>query len=125
MKTAAVVLVNLVRVLGLALIILGVQFWLGYSYAWIPVHMRTGEALVVCLWVLAAVGMRAGVKLPLVLAAIAWGVVTVGFGMTMGRLLPGAAHEIIRVLHLLIGLGAMGLAEALAGRIRRGAVRAA
>jgi hypothetical protein len=40
--------------------------------------------------------------------------------MTMGRMLPGPAHEVVRVLHFLIGLGAIGLAETIGGKIKRG-----
>jgi hypothetical protein len=33
--------------------------------------------------------------------------------------LPGRSHEIIRVVHFLIGLMAIGLSESLASRIKR------
>ncbi len=42
----------------------------------------------------------------------------VALGMTQDRLLVGDAHWVIQVLHLLVGLGGMGLAGALAARIR-------
>jgi hypothetical protein len=48
-----------------------------------------------------------------------YGFLVLGFAMNMGQLLPGGAHEVIRVLHLLIGLGAVGLVEILAPRIKR------
>jgi plastocyanin len=40
------------------------------------------------------------------------------FGMTQSGVLPGDAHRVIQVLHLLVGPGAVGLAETLARRIR-------
>jgi hypothetical protein len=52
-----------------------------------------------------------------------YGVVVVAFGMRMGTLLPGRAHEVIRVLHFLIGLGAIGLAESIGVRMRRGLLK--
>src|SRR5204862_463201 len=101
------------------LIALGIMFWSGRSFELVPIHMRIGEVLVGLLWVLAGIGMRAGVKPGLALGAIFYGVIVVAFGMRMGTFLPGGAHEIIRVLHLLLGLGAIGFAESLSARIKR------
>ena len=39
--------------------------------------------------------------------------------MSQTRLLPGDAHWVIQVLHLLIGIGAMGLGQGLATRIKQ------
>jgi len=119
MKIAALILQNAVRVLGLIMIALGMMFWSGRSLDLIPIHMRIGEVLVGLLWVLAGIGMRAGVRPGFALGAIFYGVFVVAFGMRMGTFLPGGAHEIIRVLHLLFGLGAIGLAESLSARIKR------
>jgi hypothetical protein len=123
MKTAAVILVNIVRVLGLILIGLGITFWFGHSFELIPVHMRIGEVLVGFLWILAGMSVRSGVKPALALGAMFYGVFVVAFAMRMGMFLPGSAHEVIRVLHLLLGLGAIGFAESLAARIKRGPAR--
>src|ERR1700693_322594 len=119
MKTAAVIVQNAVRVLGLALIVLGFLFWSRTAFSLIPLHMRLGETLVALLWILAILGIRAKASAGLIAASIIWGFVVVGFGMTMGRFLPGRAHEVIRVAHFLIGLGAIGLSESLAARIKR------
>jgi hypothetical protein len=50
--------------------------------------------------------------------AIVWGVVVVALGMTQDSLLIGELHWIIQVLHLLVGLGAVGQAETLARQTR-------
>jgi len=123
MKTAALILVNAIRLLGVILIGLGLAFWSGNAYNLIPVHMRMGEILVGLLWVLAGISTRSGVKPMLALLAMFYGVFVVGFGMRMGGLLPGPAHELIRVLHLLFGLGAIGFAEAIGGRVKRAAAK--
>ena len=101
------------------LLVLGFMFWSGRSLEMVPVHMRLGEILVSLLWILAAMGLRAGVKPGLVLGAMLYGVIVVAFGLRMGTFLPGSAHEAIRILHFLIGLGAIGLAESIGVRIRR------
>ena len=62
---------------------------------------------------------RSGVSLGLVALGIAWGLIVVALGMTQNRLLPGDAHWVIKVLHLLVGIGALGIAERLAGSIKR------
>jgi hypothetical protein len=119
MKIATRLIQSAIRVLGLILLVLGFMFWSGRSFELVPVHMRLGEILVSLLWILAAMGLRAGVRPGLVLGAMLYGVVVVAFGMRMGTFLPGRAHEVIRVLHFLIGLGAIGLAESIGVRMRR------
>jgi ABC-type long-subunit fatty acid transport system fused permease/ATPase subunit len=119
MKTAAAIVQNAVRLLGLTLIVLGFLFWSRTAFSFIPLHMRLGETLVALLWILAILGIVAKAPAGLIAAAILWGLVVVGFGMNMGGFLPGRAHEVIRVAHFLIGLAAIGLAESLAARIKR------
>lgn len=120
MRTATTAAQMTVRLLGVVLIILGVLFWIGTARNLIPVHMLLGVLLVLALWVLAGIGAKARVGVGLVLAAILWGLVTAGFGMAQASILPGAAHWIIQLLHLAIGLVAMAFAEVIGGRIRRG-----
>ena len=123
MKIATTIVQNVVRLLALALIALGVQFWSGRSFALLPVHMRMGEVLIALLWILAGMGLRAGVRPGLALGTIVYGFFVVAFGMNMGGFLPGRAHEVIRVAHLLVGLGAVGLAESIGARIKRGVAK--
>jgi hypothetical protein len=78
-----------------------------------------GVVFVFLLWAMAAFGASAKVSPALVVTAFVWGLLVLYFGMSMGRFLPGRAHEVIRVLHFLIGLGAIGLLESLGARIKR------
>ncbi len=114
------VIQNAVRVLGLILLVLGFMFWSGHSLELVPMHMRIGEILIGLLWILAAIGLRAGVRPGLVLGAIFYGVFVVAFAFRMATFLPGGAHEVIRVLHFLFGLGAIGLVEMIGAKIKRG-----
>ncbi len=109
-----------VRILGVILIVLGFMFWSGHHFDLIPVHMRLGEILVALLWIIAAIGLRAGVKPGLVLGAIFYGLIVVGYAMRMTTFLPGSAHEVIRVIHFLLGLGAIGMVEMIGAKIKRG-----
>ncbi len=119
MRLAIITLQNAIRLIGVFLIVLGFLFWAKQALNLLPLHMRLGVTEVVLLWALALLALRARVSIGLVIGALLWGLLTAAFGMQMGSLLPGRAHEFIRVLHFLIGLGAIGLAENLAARAKR------
>jgi hypothetical protein len=118
MRTATTVAQNIVRVTGVIQIILGLTFWTGNLQSLIPLHMLIGLILVISLWVLAGLGARAGVGAGLVVLAVVWGLIVPVLGVMQTSLLPGSAHWVIQVLHLLVGLGAIGLAERLATAIK-------
>lgn len=107
----------LVRATGLALIVLGLLFWTGRALTLVPIHMALGLLLVVSLWVLAVWAARAGAPAGLVAAAVVWSLVMPALGLAQTRLLPGGAHWVVQAIHLLVGLGALGLADRLAARI--------
>jgi hypothetical protein len=119
MKTAAIIAQILVRLAAVILIVLGVLFWTNNALTLVPIHMLIGFVLVLLLWALAGMALWAGVNWGAAALAIVWGVVVVVLGMTQTRLLPGSAHWVIQVVHLLVGLGAIGQAEQLASRIKR------
>ena len=102
---------------ALVLIVLGVLFWTGRALALINVHMLAGVLLVVALWLLAALAVRVRLSAGLAALAVVWGLAVLVLGMTQTSLLPGDAHWVIQVVHLLIGLGAVGLAERLERQI--------
>ena len=119
MKPAISILQNAIRILGVVLIVLGFLFWTGHALELVRFHMSLGFALVVLLWILAGIGTRAGLQPWVLISASLWGLLVIVFGMTMGTLLPGRSHKLIRVLHFLIGLGAIALSESVAARIKR------
>ena len=119
MRVATTVVQNLVRVCGLVLIVLGVLFWTGNALTLIPVHILVGLVLVLSLWTMAFLAARSGVSPGLVALGFLWGLLVVVFGLTQDQLLTGDAHWVIRVLHLLVGLTAIGQSEGLAVRILR------
>ncbi len=120
MRIALIVAQMVVRILGSIMIILGLLFWTGNALALIPVHMMVGLVLVLTLWTVGGLAARSGEQPGLVALAIAWGFVVPILGYTQDSLLPGPAHWLIQVAHLLVGLTAIGLAETLA---RRGLIR--
>ena len=114
MKLATTIAQTLVRTLGPLQIGLGLLFWTFNAMNLIPLHMLIGLLIVLALWVLAALGVRAGVHLGLVSAAFAWGILVIVLGMTQDQLLPGDLHWIVKVTHLAFGIVAIGFAELLA-----------
>jgi hypothetical protein len=120
MKIATTTARMLVRLTGAIQIVLGLLFWTGNALNLIPIHMLSGTVLVLALWALAFLAARAGVDGRRVALAIAWGLIVLILGLTQSRLLPGAFHLLVQVVHLLIGLGAIGQAEWLARQTRAG-----
>ena len=119
MKTACTVLRILVRLIWLILLVLGAVLWTGRDQSLIAAHEFLGVAFVLVLWALAYLGVRCGVAAGLVSTVFLWGLVLLVFGMTQTRILTGSSHWIIQVLHLFVGVVAIGLAEALGARIKR------
>lgn len=114
-----------VRATGLVLIALGLLLWIDAAAGVRSIHMLLGVILVVALVAAAALALRAGTKPILPGVAIAWGVLTVALGMAQTQLMPGDGHVVVEVAHLVVGLVAIGLGEALAAAGRRGASVAA
>jgi hypothetical protein len=118
MKTATAIFQWLVRFTGLIQIVLGVFIWTGNADSLIPIHITSGVVLVLSLLTLAILAAFARVHPGFVALAIVWGLITVLLGLTQEQLLTGPYHWLIQVLHLLIGVGAIGQAENLSRRIK-------
>jgi hypothetical protein len=109
----------LVRITGVLLLILGLLFWSGDALGLIPVHMLLGVLFVLSLWLLAAVASQAGIPAGMAAGVAVSGLIVLILGLVQDSLMPGAAHWVIQVLHLLVGLMAIGSAEMIGGRLRR------
>jgi hypothetical protein len=110
-----------IRITGLAQIVLGLMLWPDLASGLRSIHMLVGVVLVAALLGAAVLALRAGAKPMLPAVAIAWGLLTVAFGMTQAQILPGDGHTVVQVAHLLVGVVAIGLGEALTAAGRRGA----
>ncbi len=114
MRTSLIALRTLVRLLGATLIVLGLLFWSGNALGLIPLQMLAGILLVLSLWAVAILAARCGAQPGIV--ALASGLVVPILGLTQDSLLPGPAHVVVRLVHLLVGIGAISLVELLARR---------
>ena len=106
------------RVAGVIQLLLGLAFWTGNALGLVDLHQLLGILLVLALWTLAALAHRAGVPAGMVAGAAVLGLVVPIVGLTQRELLPGSAHWVIQVIHLLLGVGMLGLAENLATRAK-------
>jgi hypothetical protein len=122
MKTVTMAAQMAVRVTFLVQIVLGLAFWTSHLLGLVTLHIVSGIILVLGLWVLAALGARSGAPLGLVVLAAVWGAVVIVFGLTHDSILTGGWHWLIQVIHLLLGISAVGQAEALGRRIRQTAL---
>ena len=107
-----------IRVLGVVQLVLGVLFWTGNALGLVDLHQLIGILLVLALWTQAALAHRAGVPGGLVAGAAILGLIVPIVGLTQRELLVGSAHWVIEVIHLLLGIGLIGLAENLATRAK-------
>jgi hypothetical protein len=109
------------RLCALAALVLGILFWTGNALQLREIHMTIGILLVLSLWTIAftqlgrpgGIGMAAG--------AVVVAVLLVAVGVTQERILPGAGHWVIQVVHLALALAAVGLGEMIAGRAAKAA----
>lgn len=97
-------------------VILGIGFWTGNWAGLVGIHMLIGVLFVLALWVIAGISISQRRAVGLAVFAIVWGVVIAGFGMMQRGMLVGDMHWLIRVVHLVISLAAMPVAERLAAQ---------
>jgi uncharacterized membrane protein len=107
-----------IRALGVVQLVLGIIFWTGNALGLVDLHQLIGILLVLGLWTQAAMAHRAGVPGGLVAGAAVYGLLVPIVGLTQRDLFPGSAHWVIQVIHLLLGLGLLALAENLAQRAK-------
>lgn len=113
---------NVLRISALLALILGILSWIGVlPDSFIAIHMLLGIIVVLSLWVLGGVIATTRGGIGLAIGAFVLGLITLALGLTQKQILPNpnSAHWVIQVVHLLIGLSAIGMGEAISGRYRR------
>ena len=126
MAHIAPVMSGIVRYGGLLTLVLGMLLWTGTMDGLKNIHMLFGILVVLALWLLAIAFMRAtkgGVAL--VAAAFALGVAQALLGMTQEQILPTTGHWVIQIVHLLLGIGVIGLGEMMTMRMKKARVAVA
>ena len=109
----------LIRICGVLLLILGLLIWAEGMANLIGIHMLLGVILVISLIVLGVIALLRkgppGMAVGLIILALIVG----WFGIAQTTMLPGPNHWIVQIVHLLLGLTAVGMAEMLGGVLRR------
>jgi hypothetical protein len=112
--------VMVLRIGVLVALVMGILFWTGNIQNLIPIHMLIGILVVLCLWVIGlAQGFTKAANFGLALATFILGLVLAIVGLYQTNWLPGSSHWIIQVIHLLLGLSAIGLGEMIYARTKR------
>ena len=107
------------RVCGALAVILGLLFWSGTALNLLPIHMLLGVVVVLSLWIVGITqAFSRGGSWALALGALLLGLLVIVVGMRQSSLLVGPFHWVIRVLHLLLGILAVGLGQIAAARWR-------
>jgi hypothetical protein len=105
------------RVCGALAVILGILFWSGNALNLLPIHMLLGLLVVLSLWIVGiGQAFSSGGNWPLALGALLLGLLVIVVGMTQSSLLVGPFHWVIQVVHLLLGILAVGIGQVAAGR---------
>jgi hypothetical protein len=118
MRRTTTIVLMLGRLLGALALAMGITFSTGHAGALIPLHMLAGVLFVLCLWIVAVLSLIGGSRRGLAAFSILWGFVVPALGVGQYQLLPGPHHWVISVLHALVGIAALALAEMLAKGIR-------
>jgi hypothetical protein len=112
--------VMVLRIAVLVALVLGIIFWTGNLENLQLVHMLIGFIVVLSLWVIGlAQGFIKGGSFGLAVATFIVGLLLAIVGLYQQNWLPGSAHWVIQVIHLLLGLSAIGLGEMIYARTRK------
>lgn len=113
MTTFVRALLFIARILFGIQLVLGVLIWFGDT-SLVQVHIVQGGLFVLDMWVLALIALFALPTRKLALFTLLLGGAILWFGIAQRTFLVGPMHWPIRLLHLLLGVSAMGLIEPLA-----------
>ncbi len=114
----------LVRIAGLGALVLGATLWvapgvIGSFAAALRVHMTLGGIVTLALAILAVWALIDRVRIPAAVVGLLWAAATVFVGTLQDWWVAGGSHPGIAWTHLVLGIGAIGLAEMLAAALTR------
>jgi len=112
------ILTWIARIAGLGALLLGLTVWItGINI--VAIHMLFGLTLTLSFLILSIIMVLTGGMRVLGLAGIIYALIVPVFGVTQDALLPGDWHWLIRVAHMLVGLGALTLIQIISTRYQR------
>jgi hypothetical protein len=109
----------IVRIAGVAALLIGMSFWGGRALAPVTVHMSLGGLVCLSLAIIAIMALTHRVRVPAALLALLWAIATVAVGTVQDWWVGAGSHVLIEAVHLVLGVGAIGLAEMLGAALKR------
>ena len=111
-------LLMIARLLVAVQVVLGFAIWFGVATV-TQAHIGLGSLFVLVMWIIALIALFALPSRTLPLITLALGGAIMWFGVAQRTMLIGPMHWTVRVVHLLLGISAMGLIEPMVKAIRR------
>ena len=108
-----------VRIAGVAALLIGISFRGGRALAPVSVHMSIGVLVCLALAIIAIMALARRVRVPVALVALLWAIATVTVGTVQDWWVGAGSHVPTEILHVVLGVGAIGLAEMLGAAIKR------
>jgi hypothetical protein len=108
-----------VRIAGLGALALGVSFWFPSAGPPLSLHMTLGGIVALALAILAISALVNRVRIPAAIVALLWAAAMVYVGTAQAWWAGAGSRLAIEIVHPLLGIGAIGLAEMLAAAITR------
>lgn len=107
-----------VRFVGGLLLILGLAFWVTQNVNLVLFHLLFGILFVLSVLALAIFAALSKAPKSGVILMLGLGLIQPFLGLTQASLLPGSQHWIVHVVHLLVGIATIGLAEVLVRQVK-------
>ena len=118
MQKTITVLLMIARLLFAIQVLVGFAIWFGVA-SLVAFHAAVGSLFVLDMWIIAVIALFALSSRGVALIALIWGAMVLWLGMAQVSLLPGSVHWAVRLVHLLVGIAAMGLVESLSKAVKR------
>ncbi len=119
MRVLGLVLQMIIRVLWVANLVLGIAFLTGNLAGLTMLHETLGLVIAICLLILSVMAMIQARAVGLGVAGIIVAILLPVVGMGQVDVLPGNDHFLVEIVHVLVAVAAIALAETLGLRYRR------
>jgi hypothetical protein len=111
---------TLLRIFFVVNLILGILFWSGNEPGGLVLlHMLVGIAFVALLWVIGTISALRTGNIGLQVGTFAVGLIIAIVGLSQQQILVGPSHWVVQVVHLLLAVIGIGLAEMCGARVKR------
>lgn len=119
MRTFVLVLQMVIRVLWVVNLVLGILFATGNLLGLVMLHETFGILIAICLLLLSVFAIARGRAVGLAAAGIVVAILLPVVGEGQLHVLTGSNHWVVEVVHVLVAIAAIGIAEPLGLQLRR------